>query len=359
MRVSALDILRGMAVALMVMVNCPGSWTHMYDTFRHAKDSGIHVADLVFPMFLWSVGFSMYCQFESSYGRSNNGSKIENFEKPYLKIGMRGVLLIVLGLALSLFGSGGWDTIRIPGILQRIGLIYFAFLPLLFFYPKWKYLIVVSLGITCLGYLNLHLTQDYRWSFQVLEQEDTWFAMVDRTLIGVDHLWKQTKNYDPEGVLSTLPAFLTSLHGFFYAKYRKHSKTLMWWMGFTLAIAALSSVFFPIRKDDWTLSYASWTAFGICLLFLVLEKKPHWFGRTGFSHLGRHALFSFVFLGLVGRIPIFAKGRAFVFTQISSFLDPKLSSFVYSVFIVSILWVFVYFWDRFRSQSKPRHDLKT
>ncbi len=359
MRISTLDALRGIAVALMVFVNCPGSWTHMYDLLRHAKNSGIYIADMVFPMFLWSVGFSMYCQFEKTNGSPEVSSAIENSKKPYRKIWIRGFILILLGMCLSFFGSCSLQNVRIPGILQRIGLIYLAFLLLLFFYPKWKYLVFVSLAIVFLSYLNLHLTHDFDWSLEVLKQEDTWFAWVDRTLLGSDHLWKQSKNYDPEGLLSTLPAFLTSLHGFFYAKYRKHSKSRLRWLGFTLALAILSSFLFPIRKDDWTLSYASLTAICISLLFLSLEKKSHWLGITWFSILGRHALFSFVFLGLVGRIPSFAKGRTSVFSQISSFLDPKLSSFVFSVLFLLILWGIVFFWDRFRSELNPRQDLKT
>jgi len=297
-----LDVFRGFTVAGMILVNNPGSWSHVYPLLGHAKWHGCTFADLVFPFFLFMVGMSIFLAF-SKRGIQLNKSNIR-------KILKRTAIIFVLGLLLAAFPFfRGWDyyeRFRIMGVLQRIALAYGggAFLCLAL---KRKQLMLVT-ALILLSYWGLLLLGGPA----PFALESNMVLKFDTAVLGEAHLWRGTGiPFDPEGLLSTLPSIATVLLGFLSASVliEKESPVnlkRMLSIGFLLLLIGWAwGWVFPINKQLWTSSFVLFTA-GFALLFLsvfiVLMKK---WGDSEFFHLfevyGVNPLVAFVGSGLLAK----------------------------------------------------------
>ncbi len=263
-RLSSLDAFRGLTIAGMILVNNPGSWTHVYAPLRHAEWHGWTTTDLVFPFFLFIVGVSISFSFSRRIEQS--------MEKPglYSKLFKRTLILFALGIFLALIPRFNFETLRIPGVLQRIALCYlFASLLFLKTGTKWRSFIVV---ILLAGYwLTMKLVPVPGYGPGILEYEGNLCAFIDSKLLA-GHLYKP--GFDPEGILSTLPAVATTLLGTLTGDWLRSSKSVLqktaglFTGGIVLALSGLLlHPFFPINKQLWTSTYVIFSA-GAALLLL-------------------------------------------------------------------------------------------
>lgn len=276
-RIVALDLLRGLAVAGMILVVSPGSWTESYGWTRHAAWHGWTIADLVFPTFLFSVGAALGFSFPRAMAADNR-------RVAWIRIGRRTLLLTLLGLALNA-AEPPWDlaTLRLPGILQRIALCYALVASLLLATARRDQrglahvdvrVMLVTAAALLVGWTALILAWPGR--FDVAQNIA---AVADRAVFGTAHLWRYGTDaggrvvYDPEGLLSTLGAAINVVAGVLAATAwrRAPSRVLpMLMLGGVgmIALALLIEPAVPINKRLWTASFALLTS-GIGTLTLV------------------------------------------------------------------------------------------
>jgi len=293
-RLLSLDVFRGVTIASMILVNNPGSWSHVYPPLLHAEWHGWTPTDLIFPFFLFIVGVAMSFSFAL---RAN--------EPRLRKILVRSLILFGLGLFMAAYPRFDLAHLRIPGVLQRIAVCYLA-ASLLVVHVSRKAL-YGALALLLLGYFLL-LGSD-------LTPEGNLAARVDRFLLG-GHLWKAT--WDPEGLLSTLPAIATTFLGYLAGERLRvgddgHERAAtLFTAGWALLLGGLLwSIWFPINKNLWTSSYVLFTA-GAALQFLgflywVVDVKK-WRGWTYPALVfGRNAIAVFALSGLVAKSLILYK----------------------------------------------------
>ena len=321
-RIVSLDAFRGLTILLMILVNNPGDWGSMYGPFQHAKWHGCTPTDLVFPFFLFIVGVAIPLSLGKRKQTAARGPLLAH-------IAYRSAVLFSLGLLLSGFGllfelgpDFGWtdllNTIRIPGVLQRIALCYFA-ASALFLVASPRALIGIVVALL-LGYWALMMwvpVPGYEGGMGgagLIDGNDTHLAAyIDRQVLGTNHLWSAAKTWDPEGLLSTQPALATTLFGVFTGLWIKQDLPLVTRLrGLVVAGVLLTAVgwcwglVFPINKAIWTSSYAVYTA-GLALLVLsgcvVLFDILQWRRLAKPLQIyGVNALTVFVLSGLLGRL---------------------------------------------------------
>ncbi len=316
MRLKSLDVFRGIAIASMILVNNPGSWKQVYPPLDHAEWHGCTPTDLVFPFFLFIVGCAMSFSL-SKYTETT--TKIET--NIYWRIVWRAAILFVLGLllntssiALDVLLNGApianFGKIRIMGVLQRIGLAYaISAIAILNLSPRNQKLLAVAVLLGYWGALFVFAVGGY--TEYALTPEGYVGGYIDRLILGSQHLYKGGP-FDPEGLLSTLPASVTVLIGYFTGEWlrvqpikTRTSLNLVISGLCCLVIGHLWGFSFPINKQLWTSSYVVFTA-GWALLLLAacyetIEVRSWKWGRP-FEIMGLNAIFLFVASGIVARI---------------------------------------------------------
>jgi predicted acyltransferase len=311
-RLLALDVLRGITIAGMILVNNPGSWGKIYAPLSHASWNGLTPTDLVFPFFMFIMGISTYISLR----------KYEfKFSRPVAwKIVKRTIVIFAIGMGiawLSLFcrtwnalaeenlsfwahwgqSAGIFDRIRILGVLQRLALCYgaTALIALLMKHKNIPYLI----GGLLLGYFVLLLSGN---GFEY--NETNFLSLVDRTLLGINHIYKDN-GIEPEGLLSTIPAIAHVLIGFCCGKLLMEEKeiqakiqklfltgTILTFVGFLLSYGC------PINKKIWSPTFAITTC-GLCsgflaLLIWLIDVKGYKKWSRFFETFGINPLFIYV-----------------------------------------------------------------
>ncbi|HKB68361.1 MAG TPA: DUF5009 domain-containing protein [Pyrinomonadaceae bacterium] len=304
-RLVSLDVFRGITIAGMVLVNNPGTWSNIYWPLEHAEWHGWTPTDLVFPFFVFIVGVAI----PLAFGRrmESGGGKRDL----YLKIIRRTLIIFALGLFLSGLPYFQLSTIRIPGVLQRLAVCY-LFASLIFLNTKVRTQVIVTLAllvIYCLIMTRLHAPG---FAAGDLSKEGSLASFVDRVIFG-PHIWKQGKVYDPEGVLSTIPAIATALFGVLTGQWLRTNKSQYEKVTGLFVAGACCVVigwcwnpFFPINKALWTSSYVFFTA-GLALQFLALcywlidiRKYQSW--ARPFVVFGVNAIALYVGAGMMARL---------------------------------------------------------
>ncbi|MBD1388163.1 DUF1624 domain-containing protein [Neiella sp. HB171785] len=243
----SLDIFRGLTLAAMILVNTPGSWSHIYGPLQHAPWHGLTPTDLIFPFFIFIVGAAMYHSMRNSVGQPNT----------WLRIIKRSALLFVIGVGLNAFPfNEPIAELRVMGVLQRIALAYLLGALIIITLPR-KALWLVC-GVILLGYwglLNL-VSAPYQLATNLVRQ---W----DLALLGSNHLYQGFGlPFDPEGLISTLPAVVTLLMGYLTSALLAEAnnpaskiKTLLLLALSAMAAGYIWSIWLPINKALWTSSY--------------------------------------------------------------------------------------------------------
>jgi predicted acyltransferase len=250
----------------MILVNNPGSWEAIYSPLEHAEWHGWTPTDLVFPFFLFIVGVSITLALgrraEMSDGRRRD---------LYVKIVRRALIIFALGLLLGGFPSYDLSTMRIPGVLQRIGVCYLV-ASFIFLNTRWRTQGLIALSLLILYWLVMRLVPVPGFGAGNLEMEGNLAAYVDRRVLGA-HTWKPL--YDPEGILSTIPAIATTLCGVLTGHLLRSKRqpiekaAAMFAAGMTGVVAGwVWDFWFPINKALWTSSYVLLTA-GMALQLLA------------------------------------------------------------------------------------------
>ncbi|MBZ9629687.1 heparan-alpha-glucosaminide N-acetyltransferase domain-containing protein [Salegentibacter sp. LM13S] len=308
-RYLALDVLRGLTVALMILVNTPGSWLHIYAPFKHAPWDGFTPTDWVFPSFLFVIGNAM----------SFSLRKYESIsESAFLKkVFKRAALIFLIGLFLSAFPFvfrqegelvfKNLANMRIMGVLQRIALCY-LFASLILHYLKLKKSIIFGCLIL-LGYWAI------MWFFgdqpNPLSLEHNAALKFDQLIFNDANLYKgYGLPFDPEGLLSTLPALVNVIAGYVAGVFIQRSGNnistvikLSIYGVLLLIVAQIWDIWFPINKPIWSSSYVlystGWTLLVLSALILVIEIFNFKKWTTFFEAFGKNPLFVFVMSGLV------------------------------------------------------------
>ncbi len=316
-RLVALDVFRGMTVALMILVNNPGSWAHIYPPLRHAAWHGLTPTDLVFPFFLFIVGVAISLGFAR---RLEQGAVRSDLLQ---KIVSRSAVIFLLGLFLNgfpfgLFGGQGFGeslaALRFMGVLQRIALCYLLVAVTVVFCRRTVLRLAVGVLFLLVYELLLRMPWVDGWGAGSFDLETNFVRLVDLKVFGESHLYHVGGvAFDPEGLLSTLPAAFTTLLGFFTGEYlRRQAVWPQRWRalipaGLLLtALGWLLSLVEPLNKQLWTVSYSVLTG-GMALLTLALSiwmvDGLKWRrGVRPWVIFGRNPLVAFLGSGLLARV---------------------------------------------------------
>ncbi len=267
-RLVSLDVFRGITIAAMTLVNNPGTWEHIYWPLEHAQWHGWTPTDLVFPFFVFIVGVAIPLAFGNRLERG--GSKRDL----YWKVIRRSLIIFGLGLFLNAFPHFHWEVLRIPGVLQRIAVCYLL-ASLIFLNTRVRTQIGITVALLIAYCVIVNYVPAPGFLAGDLTKEGSLPSFIDRVVFG-RHVWSQAKVYDPEGILSTIPALATALIGVLTGQWLRTEKTRyekvagMFVAGAViLAFGWGWNAFFPINKALWTSSYVLFTG-GLALQFLSL-----------------------------------------------------------------------------------------
>ena len=287
-RLVSLDVLRGMAIAGMMMVNNHGPGSEVYTQIEHAPWNGCTFADWVFPTFLFVVGVAMTFSFSR---RAHDASQKKALYGHVLK---RTAVLFLLGIVLNAISYNNFpfffpSTVRIPGVLQRIAACYLV-VSLILLNCKIRGQAVWAIGLVVAYWLMLELIPVPGYGAGVLQPAGSLEWYVDSHLFkGHTYIYAPTPGFDPEGLVSTIPAIATTLFGALTGQWLrsdKPQKSKANWMlaaGVVLTlVGAVLGIWMPINKNLWTSSYAVFmtgidlVCFGILYWFIDIRGFKKW-----------------------------------------------------------------------------------
>ncbi len=373
-RFYSLDVFRGATVALMILVNNPGSWSHIFPPLEHANWHGCTPTDLVFPFFLFAVGNAMAFVMPKLEAKGEAAV--------WKKIITRTALIFLIGLFLNWFPFIKYDeagnivgklfeTVRIFGVLQRIALSYF-FASVIIHIFKVRGAFVVSAFIL-LFYWFLCVLANPADPFSI----NGWFGTaVDKNILGESHMYHgEGIAFDPEGLLSTFAAIVQVVFGYFVGNYIvQKGKTPEMLNGLFVAACVLIftgfiwDMVFPINKKIWTSSYTIYTT-GLALLILSVMiyqiefKNARGVWSRFFDVFGKNALFIFAMSALLPRslalirIPgAIVNGKQNYLTPFGWFYEhvckpivpslPNIGSLIYALCFITMMWFLAWLLDR-------------
>ena len=373
-RYYSLDVFRGATVALMILVNNPGSWGHIFSPLEHASWHGCTPTDLVFPFFLFAVGNAMsFVMPKLALGTA---------KEFWNKVIKRTLLIFLIGLFLNwspfvkwsdnqlIFKT--WENIRILGVLQRIAICYF-FASVIIYYGKSKISLFIGMMIL-VTYWILNILLGAPGNPYSLSG---YFGnSIDQLLLGVSHIYKgEGVPFDPEGLMSTLPAIVQVILGFLVGEYiqlKGKSFEMLAQILLTGVVLVLAGYIwdfsFPINKKIWTSSYVLYTT-GLAMITLGMfiyliefkEAKGKW--SHFFDVFGKNPLFIFVLSGFLPRVlallrwtdHINEKGERVYTSTLPWFyenickninVDLRVGSLVYALCFITFMFSLAYLLDK-------------
>jgi len=366
-RLLALDVLRGITIAGMILVNDPGSWQSVYAPLRHAQWNGLTPTDLVFPFFMFIMGISTYISLKKY--------RFEHSRSAIWKIIKRTLVIFAVGLGIAWFslfcrtwntlasenlpfwshlGQSMWtfDRIRILGVLQRLALSYgFAALIVLFLKHKYIPYLIGTLLVTYL--LILLFGNGYEYN------ETNILSIVDRAVLGLNHMYKDN-GIDPEGLLSTIPSIAHVLLGFYCGIWLMSERDIrekllrLFLLGTVLTFSGfLLNYGIPINKKVWSPTFVLVTC-GLASSFLafliwIIDKKGYKKWSRFFEAFGVNPLFMYTVAAVLS---ILLSNIHFTYQESTTnlheyaykaLLQPVFGdyfgSLVFAVLFVSLVWV--------------------
>jgi len=390
-RLISLDALRGWTIAAMVLVNDPGSWSHVYPPLLHADWHGITPTDLIFPFFVFFVGVSISLSYtkQSKAGISKRDT--------CRKIVSRTLKIFALGIFLHVWPEFEFSGMRIPGVLQRISIVFFV-CALLFLNTSWQTQIKIGTALLAFYWLLLAIVPipiddviQNVLSTGIIERKGNVLVPVEglkqvsEGFIAANYMpgvnitaWFDRAiipgrfyeiNWDPEGILPTIPGIVTCITGMIVGRlilydgdnYRK----LAWlfFVGFSMyLVGEIWGWFFPLNKNLWTSSFVMWTSgmatMGLAACILIVDilgwKKGTKLGRV----YGANAITSYVLAGMLTLVfyrDIFggeSLNGLFMENITSMGVAPELASLMYAIIYVLIIYIPAYLLYRRRIYIK-------
>ena len=409
-RLVSLDVFRGMTIAGMTLVNNPGTWSDIYGPLKHAEWHGITPTDYIFPFFLFIVGVAIPISFRArSHEADSSGKLYRKIVIRAAKIFALGILiyaipffnfsetdapqsikiLITLGFSAALFfylidnfkiagllfvGSvvaivvmsvAGVDivwhdlaTMRIPGVLQRIAVCYLI-VSILYLNTDWKLLAGTGAALLLIYWFLMTVVPVPGCEVTTIDDKAcNLAAYIDRTLLTESHLWSQAKVFDPEGILSTVPALVTTIAGVLTGVWLRTDRSKVekaagiFFAGTVLLALGWSwSLVFALNKALWTSSYVLYTAgialltLGVCFWLIDVKGRDRWarpFVIFGVNALALYA-FSGILSNLLGLVELPGKVslQDWIFGNLFlSWANPINASLAFAVSYV-LLWLFL------------------
>ncbi len=360
-RLLALDILRGITIAGMILVNNPGSWKYIYAPLEHAEWNGLTPTDLVFPFFMFIMGISTFISLRKFEFKLTTSL--------LLKIVRRTIVIFAIGIAIAWFSklcyglSGGktfleainsFDTIRILGVMPRLALCY-CFASIIVLVLRCKH-ILWAVSALLITYAVILLAGN-----GLVFSEDSIVAIVDRAVLGVNHMYQDTVGgvklaFDPEGLLSTIPSIAHVLIGFWCGMKMMEVKdnnlkinrlfivgAILTFVGFLLDYGM------PINKKIWSPTYALTTcglaATLLGLLIWIIDIKGYKKWCRFFEAFGINPLFMYVLGGVLGILfgSIKIGDASIKWLVYNDFLvpmlgDETLASCIYAILFIALNW---------------------
>ena len=363
-RFLALDVLRGMTVCFMIIVNTPGNGDTSWAALQHASWNGFTPTDLVFPTFMFVVGNALSFVAKKWEGLSDG--------QVFWKILKRTLIIFLLGYLMYWFpfvhwnGQGGLEAnpishTRIMGVLQRIALGYF-FAALMIRFLKAATAFRLAIVFLLVYWLILLLSGDGNDPFNMLTNAGT---KLDLWLLGENHLYHgEGMAFDPEGILSTLPSIANVVFGYAAGKWvQQHGKT---WEGLAkllltgsilIAISLLWHIVFPINKKLWTGSFVLLTVGIDCILLGALIYVTDFLQRTKWTYffqmVGKNPLFIYLLSELGATLLwFFQVGEkkqplyAWLYQNIFQHAGDYFGSFLFAVSVMMVCWLVGFWMDK-------------
>lgn len=360
-RMLALDILRGITIAGMLLVNNPGSWNNMYAPLKHAEWHGLTPTDLIFPFFMFIMGISTFIsmrKFEFKMSKSL-----------LLKILKRTVIIFAIGLGMAWFtkfcininkmsvldAMNSFDTIRILGVMPRLALCYGA-ASIIVLLLRCKHILWVVASLL-VGYGAILLISDYGLEFSI----NNIVSVIDRAILGESHMYHEEAfgkklPIDPEGLLSTIPSIAHVLIGFWAGMKMMEVKDInmrvnrLFIIGAILMFAGfLLEYAIPFNKKIWTPTFALVTcglaSTLLALLIWIIDIKGYKKWCRFFEAFGINPLFLYVLGGVVGNILGIIKFggntvKGYLYGDVLTPLlgDATLASCIYAILFIALCW---------------------
>jgi predicted acyltransferase len=362
-RFTALDVFRGMTVCLMIIVNTPGNWSTTWPLLLHANWHGFTPTDLVFPSFLFAVGNAM----------SFVMKKWETLPQSLVvwKILKRTFIIFLLGYLLGWFPFVKWagpdklvalpfENTRVFGVLQRIALCY-GIAALLIYYCKPKAALIISVILLLVYWVLLYAFGDTTDPFSM---QGNFGSVIDRWLLNEKHLYHgEGVAFDPEGLLSTMPAVANVVAGYTVGKFIREKGntyeglTKLLLTGSLLLFAAWCLSFsFPVNKKLWTSSYVLHTVgldcIIIALIIYIINFKQQTKWTYFFEVFGKNSLFIYLLSELGATLLWFFRANPkttlyqWIYNNIFAPAGPYLGSFLFAVSVMLVCWLVGYVMDK-------------
>jgi len=363
-RLLSVDVLRGLTIGFMILVNNNGDERNAYWALKHASWNGFTPTDLVFPTFLFLVGISTVF---STAARLAKGATKQSIFWHALR---RAVILFLFGLLVNSFPLFHINTLRVYGVLQRIAVCYFVISVIYLISASWKNKAVIAIA-ALVGYwaiMRFIPVPGYgvpTHDVPLLDPDGNLVAWLDRQIFSAPHLYERTR--DPEGLLSTLPALATALFGMLAGLWLRTSRSIGE-KARGIAIAGVSGLLlgglwnyaFPINKKLWTSSYvlfaAGWSLLLLALAIWIVDirgaGKPEPARRKWlmpFLVFGTNAIAAYILsellpgvMGMIHPQPGIHLQRWIYYKILAVIPNPSFASLLYSLGFVGFCWLAIY-----------------
>lgn len=276
-RLLSLDVFRGACVVLMLLVNNPGDWRTYYAPLQHAAWHGFHLADLVFPGFMFIMGVAVV------FGLEAVKSQPALHGRALRRVGRRVLVLVVLGLLIGLVPYFYFTSFRIPGVLQRLALVY-GIGAVLFLKTTWRQQAALTAFLLVFYNVLLQVVPVPDYGPANLEPATNLGAWLDRAVFGATHLMNDQQGWDAESLLGLLPSVATGMLGLLAGQWLRQplpgAVKTTWLFVFSagaLLAGLIWNAWFPINKALWTSSFVLYSGglsgAGLAGLYFLLDVQ--------------------------------------------------------------------------------------
>jgi len=341
-RLISLDVFRGIVIASMILVNFPGSWNAMYAPLEHASWEGTTPTDYIFPFFIFIVGVSVVLSFSKQVTLGKTKKQL------VVKTLWRTLKIFSLGIFIRVLPTLDFSRIELPGVLQRIALVFMA-CAFLFLYTNWKQQLYIGFGILVAYWVAMTFIPTPQFGAGLLEPGKNLTNWLDGVVIPASLLNK--RGYDAEGFLSTFPAIVSGISGLIagriiLTKQRKEQAVLsMFVIGIVLVFTGnIWGWSFPIVKKIWTSSYvlvtSGWAFTVLALLVWLIDINEIRRGTKHWIIFGSNAIAIYILADVFETLFIRSGLHDAVYTELLSLgMQPKSASLTWAIFSVIVCYL--------------------